>query len=68
MHPLVSEFEQAREELSFWRDFSLRWKHNHRDTEEPRMREILELAEDRYAQAEKLYRLPGPGARPTLFD
>lgn len=45
------ELEAAWEELSFWRDFAVWWAAARSDASEPRLQEIVELAERRYARA-----------------
>ena len=48
---LQAELELAVAELSFWLDFARWWRTRHCDEEEPRILEILEFAEKRYANA-----------------
>jgi hypothetical protein len=45
------EFKRAWEELSFWRDFAVRWKTEHNHAPEPRILEAIDRAESRYARA-----------------
>ncbi|CAA0090666.1 Uncharacterised protein [Halioglobus japonicus] len=45
------ELDAAWEELSFWRDFAVWWSAARSDSSEPRVLEILEQAERRYARA-----------------
>jgi hypothetical protein len=46
-----AELEQAREELTFWRDYAAWWNRVPGSTQEPRIREALEVAEQRYRGA-----------------
>ena len=48
------ELDAAWEELSFWRDFAVWWSAGCSDASEPRLLEIVELAELRYARALRL--------------
>jgi hypothetical protein len=48
------ELQAAWEELSFWRDFVVWWGTARSDVSEPRLLDILEQAERRYARALRL--------------
>jgi hypothetical protein len=52
MDHMDSELEQAREELSFWREFERWWRAKQGHSEEPRIREAIENSEMRYLKAE----------------
>lgn len=51
-----TELEQAREELTFWRDYAVWWNSENGDTSEPRLLEVLQLAEQRYREASLRHR------------
>ena len=52
---LNAELELAVAELSFWLDFAKWWRTRHCGEEAPRILEILEFAEQRYANAAREY-------------
>lgn len=45
--------EKAREELTFWRDYAAWWHRAKGTSPEPRLREALQLAEQRYQKASR---------------
>jgi hypothetical protein len=51
MDAIEPELEVAWQELSFWRDFAIWWNTERSDPSEPRILEVLENAERRYARA-----------------
>jgi hypothetical protein len=53
------ELEQAREELTFWRDYATWWSSETGNPPQPRIAEALDRAERRYASAVLLYNLRG---------
>ena len=71
---LDAELELAVAELAFWLDFAKWWRSRHDSSEDPRMLEVLEHAERRYAEAEAScrkapsYESEGRRRKPILME
>jgi hypothetical protein len=74
MNDLDTELELAVAELAFWLDFAKWWRTRHDSSEDPRIIEVLEHAERRYAEAEAScqkappYESEGHRRRPILME
>jgi hypothetical protein len=74
MNDLDTELELAVAELAFWLDFAKWWRTRHDSSEDPRIIEVLEHAERRYAEAEALcqkappYESEGRRRKPILME